>query len=276
MTRRERKITRKKKMRKSVIMILIVCTAIALMLTGFAAPASSAVDPHIAIWNAIHALQSKVITLQGTLQGQIAGLKGQIAGLQGHIAGLQGQMTALGARISIIEGNHQPGVHVPSGTIAMWSGAIDDIPSGWALCDGNNGTPDLTDKFIVGAGNTYALGDDGGDVEHSHGAGGYEAADHTHGPGTYQVLDHAHKVDATNTGWGHVSTGTASGKLATCDPLGGWGMGAASNLDTLGSGLVGLDPAGTSDSSGALAVTGDSDSASSLPPFYALAYIMKL
>ena len=40
---------------------------------------------------------------------------------------------------------------VPRGTIVMWSGSIANIPKGWALCDGTNGTPDLRDKFIVGA-----------------------------------------------------------------------------------------------------------------------------
>lgn len=38
---------------------------------------------------------------------------------------------------------------VPTGAITMWSGTIASIPVGWALCDGNTGTPDLTDKFIV-------------------------------------------------------------------------------------------------------------------------------
>jgi|SRR5690242_12607501 len=39
---------------------------------------------------------------------------------------------------------------VPKGLISMWSGAIIDIPRGWALCDGTNGTPNLSGKFIVG------------------------------------------------------------------------------------------------------------------------------
>jgi microcystin-dependent protein len=43
------------------------------------------------------------------------------------------------------------GYLVPTGGIIMWSGKIADIPSGWYLCDGNNGTPDLRDRFIVGA-----------------------------------------------------------------------------------------------------------------------------
>ena len=51
---------------------------------------------------------------------------------------------------------------IPHGLIAMWSGVFDEIPSGWALCDGNNGTPDLRDRFIVGAGAKYSVGDVGG------------------------------------------------------------------------------------------------------------------
>lgn len=51
---------------------------------------------------------------------------------------------------------------VPIGCIVMWGGNVDDIPSDWALCDGSNGTPDLRDRFIVGAGSTYAVGDTGG------------------------------------------------------------------------------------------------------------------
>lgn len=50
----------------------------------------------------------------------------------------------------------------------MWSGAIADIPEGWKLCDGNNDTPDLKGKFIVGAGNSYSVDDTGGSVLHSH------------------------------------------------------------------------------------------------------------
>lgn len=53
-----------------------------------------------------------------------------------------------------------PNVLVPSGIICMWSGSV--IPTGWNLCDGTNGTPDLRDRFIVGAGNTYEIGNSGG------------------------------------------------------------------------------------------------------------------
>lgn len=54
------------------------------------------------------------------------------------------------------------------GMIAMWSGSIASIPAGYALCDGNNGTPDLRDQFIRGAGGTKNPGDIGGFLAHSH------------------------------------------------------------------------------------------------------------
>ena len=62
---------------------------------------------------------------------------------------------------------------VPVGGIIMWSGATNNIPTGWALCDGQNGTPNLQDRFIVGAGNTYAVDATGGSadatlVSHTH------------------------------------------------------------------------------------------------------------
>ncbi len=51
---------------------------------------------------------------------------------------------------------------VPAGVITLWSGADDGIPSGWALCDGQNGTPDMRDRFVVGSGGDYDTGDIGG------------------------------------------------------------------------------------------------------------------
>jgi len=50
----------------------------------------------------------------------------------------------------------------PPGSIVMWSGSVASIPIGWVLCNGSNGTPDLRDKFVVGAGSTYDPEDTGG------------------------------------------------------------------------------------------------------------------
>lgn len=58
--------------------------------------------------------------------------------------------------------------HIPAGIITIWFGAIEDIPDGWALCDGNNGTPDLTDRFVPGAGGALSPGDTGGSANHDH------------------------------------------------------------------------------------------------------------
>lgn len=63
------------------------------------------------------------------------------------------------------------------GIIVQWSGAVVDIPTGWHLCDGTEGTPDLRDRFVVGAGNGYAVGATGGNVNHTH---DFTSDSHTH------------------------------------------------------------------------------------------------
>ena len=60
-----------------------------------------------------------------------------------------------------------------TGMIIAWSGSVANIPSGFVLCDGNNNTPDLRDRFIIGAGNNYAVDATGGSkdavlVSHFH------------------------------------------------------------------------------------------------------------
>lgn len=82
---------------------------------------------------------------------------------------------------------------IPSGIIAMWSGASNAIPTGWVLCNGQNGTPDLRNRFIVGAGSSYSVGNTGGSdtvslntnqiPAHSHGfsLSAVSAGAHTHG-----------------------------------------------------------------------------------------------
>lgn len=54
---------------------------------------------------------------------------------------------------------------VPVGTILPWYGKLSEIPSGYSLCNGTNGTPDLRDRFLVGAGTLYSLGEKGGENE---------------------------------------------------------------------------------------------------------------
>lgn len=73
-------------------------------------------------------------------------------------------------------------VSLPQGIVVMWSGRIQNIPQGWALCDGANGTPNLTDRFVIHAdadsGGTNDVGDTGG--AHTHTLSVNEMPAHTH------------------------------------------------------------------------------------------------
>lgn len=68
---------------------------------------------------------------------------------------------------------------MPSGVIVMWSGSVASIPLGWALADGTNGTPDLRDRFILGAGGSRPVGTTGGEEAHTLTIA--EIPSHTHG-----------------------------------------------------------------------------------------------
>lgn len=57
---------------------------------------------------------------------------------------------------------------LPTGSILLWYGSIASIPAGYVLCNGANGTPDLRNRFLVGAGDTYAVDAVGGSVNHNH------------------------------------------------------------------------------------------------------------
>jgi microcystin-dependent protein len=85
---------------------------------------------------------------------------------------------------------------IPVGVIVEWHGLISAIPSGWVLCDGTNGTPNLADKFIMGTSTPATIGTTGGSNSttltttqlpaHDHTASsGTESATHTHGFTTY-------------------------------------------------------------------------------------------
>jgi len=62
--------------------------------------------------------------------------------------------------ITALSGGGSSGV--PNGAIIMWSGSVATIPDGFSLCNGENGTPDLRNRFVIGAGGSYAVGATGG------------------------------------------------------------------------------------------------------------------
>lgn len=92
-----------------------------------------------------------------------------------------------------------------AGTIAMWYGNVANIPEGWVLCDGNNNTPDLTDRFVVGAGSAYNPHDLGG--KDSHTLTIDELPSHNHSYTRYGALPNVIRGPAA-TGWANTATVT--------------------------------------------------------------------
>lgn len=108
--------------------------------------------------------------------------------------------TAKIAPASITADKLAPGVAVPPGTILMWSGAVNDIPKGWTVCDGQNGTPDLRNRFVVGAGDEYAVAATGGEAFHKLSAN--EMPSHTHFMLTFSEFFYANGSSFGRMLWG--------------------------------------------------------------------------
>jgi microcystin-dependent protein len=159
----------------------------------------------------------------------------------------------------------------------MWSGLLTAIPSGWFLCDGQNGTPDLRDKFVVGAGSTYAKGDSGGATSKTLTAN--ELPSHTHtATSTFSgsaLPAHNHSVN--DPSHSH-PTGSSGAGAPTGAALASAGYGAAGSTGAVTTGISlnaasAGTPAGTVTTT--LTNTGSGNAFSILPPYLALAFIMK-
>ena len=94
---------------------------------------------------------------------------------------------------------------VPIGGIILWAGSLGSLPANWHLCDGTSGTPNLRDKFIVGAGGSYAVGANGGaataNLQHNHGGSTTSGSNgaHTHTQAdTGAGSSHTHTVVLNN------------------------------------------------------------------------------
>lgn len=136
----------------------------------------------------------------------------------------------------------------PSGGIIMWSGSIASIPSGWVICDGTNSTPNLRDKFVIGAGSAYAVAATGGSAD-------------------AVVVTHTHTATSTVTDPGHAHSYTS---VLFNHPLNsGSGGAGVSVADTTSGATTGITVGTTNASAG---VSGTN---ANLPPYYALAFIMK-
>ena len=147
-----------------------------------------------------------------------------------------------------------------TGVIVMWSGSIATIPSGWVLCNGSNGTPDLRNRFIIGA--------------HSDNAGVANTtitgtSTLTGGSKDAIVVSHTHTATVTDPGHNHAIN--PSGAYVIDPNVGGDSYFSAANRAVSGIGTL----SATTGISVSNSTTGSSGTNANLPPYYALAFIMK-
>ena len=102
-----------------------------------------------------------------TKQVSISGLISNLVPNSRTIAGVDLVDNITKSELMTALGLNPNGNNCPSGMIVMWSGTVASIPEGWRLCNGQNGTPDLRNRFIVGAGDEYTVGNTGGEKEHT-------------------------------------------------------------------------------------------------------------
>ncbi|MEW6435737.1 MAG: hypothetical protein AB1508_01040 [Pseudomonadota bacterium] len=186
---------------------------------------------------------------------------------------------------------------VPVGFIGMWSGSISAIPATWALCNGqtvakadgsgNITTPDLQDMFVVGAGDTYAVGATGGAVSNQPTVGGTAITQAQLPSYNLPYTDPGHNHSHNDPGHSHsITTDTGDPNVWSAD-------GGSSSPNSNFSGLVqrslviGNSTTGVTNNPAATGITISSGGSGqththtvsdvpTLPPYYALAFIMKL
>ena len=157
---------------------------------------------------------------------------------------------------------------VPQGGIIMWSGSIATIPTGWALCNGTNGTPDLRERFIVGAGGDnatvagtgYSVGNTGGEVTHTLTIA--EMPSHDHG--------------GSVSGGAHTHTYVDSYSSSSCRDGAFVGESGCYMTLTSDNTQTSTTTSGVGDHTHTVSSQGSGSAHENRPPYYALAFIMKL
>ena len=179
--------------------------------------------------------------------------------------------------LSYNSSNGQFSVSVPSafisGMIILWYGNTGNIPSGFVLCDGNNGTPNLTDRFVVGAGAAYSPGATGGSS--------------TVTLTTAQIPSHFHSISLSGTTSTKSLTGDMT-KISECYNVAGGATGVFTKKGTGNSPVTGSSSTSptagvdfdashdhTFSASGNSGSKGSGSSHENRPPYHALCYIMK-
>jgi microcystin-dependent protein len=179
---------------------------------------------------------------------------------------------------------------VPAGGIIMWSGAVAAVPTGWFLCDGTNGTPDLRGRFIAGAGGTYAPGTTGGADNVTLSTANLPSHTHSFSATTGgQSNDHSHFLNLnTNTAgahnhtysvWFQASNSGGSRAAVRSEILSGLDQYptafAGDHAHNVQGNTAGTSSNHTHTVSGTTGATGSGTAVENRPSFYSLAYIMK-
>ena len=160
---------------------------------------------------------------------------------------------------------------VPIGGIIMFSGTISSLDAAWAICDGTNGTPNLTDTFVMGTATQSEIGDTGGSadaivVNHTHSASTNSAGNHSHTGSTSSAGNHRHSATS--------GSGTSSGGRAADTS----NSGATIYTNYAGAHTHSFTTNSTGSHSHTVTVNGAGSSGTNanLPPYYKLAYIMRV
>ena|GEM_PF-1200223 len=155
--------------------------------------------------------------------------------------------------------------------IIKWCGSINNIPAGWYLCNGENGTPDLRNKFIYGASSNTEIGTTGGSadtvvVSHSHNASADSQGSHTHTAWTDSQGSHSHSFPGGGSAYTGGNQPTGSGTIQSYVTTGAAGAHAHN---------IGMSAAGAHAHNISIEENGVSGTNKNLPPYMKLAYIMK-
>ena len=177
-----------------------------------------------------------------------------------------------------------------TGMIILWSGAANAIPSGFVLCDGNNNTPNLAGRFVVGysaSNSDYDVNDTGGSETvtlttaqlpaHSHTTDNhthsFDAGNHTHSFSGSGSSSHSHNVGGT-LGNGNFKFSSFNGSFNNAHTSTGTSS-ATVNISVSGNTDNGAVSGNTGNSNPSTNNTGSGNSHENRPPYYALCYIMK-
>ena len=161
---------------------------------------------------------------------------------------------------------------LPAGVIVAWSGSQASIPSGWVLCNGSNSTPDLRNRFIVGAGSgsNYTPGNTGGSDSVTLTTA--QMPSHTHSDGTLSASQISLTGDITKISECYNVAGGATGVFTKKNTGNSPVTGSASNSPTAG---VDFNASHSHPVSGNTGSNGSGNSHENRPPYYALCWIMK-